>query len=203
MSGKIQALLERADPADSSCSVSLDERGFPDAGSAGAMFSRLKKDLLDLKKWNEHSTLTGFELFDENGSPGQTDTIFQNAFLRISLKGAIKYDWVRVIEIYESADEFVITVRPTYDPTVEKPDKTVTSHFFTAESTNNFCLSKHDKTVSLYVIGLDEKQNTSETKNPLETVRNMATVNIGNFFGIQEGEWTAFCKNFLSSGDSR
>jgi hypothetical protein len=108
----------------------------------------------------------------------------------------MKYDWVRVIDIYEEADEFIISVKPTYDPTAETIDKNVISHFFTDESTNNFCLLRKSDTIWFYVIGLGEKQNTSETKNALETVRNVA-VNLGSYLGIQKSEWEKFCRHFL------
>ncbi len=116
--------------------------------------------------------------------------------MRISLKGSGKYDWIRVIDIYEAADKFVVTVKPTYDPTQEKSDKTVISHFFTDDSTNNFCVLRKEKTIAFYVIGLGEKQNTNETKNTLETIRNVA-VNLGSYLGIQKVEWEKFCHHFL------
>lgn len=116
--------------------------------------------------------------------------------MRILLKGSGKYDWVKIISIDEATDEFIITVKPTFDPTADEPDKTVISHFFTDESTNNFCLSRNGGKISFYVIGLNEKQNTSETKNTLETVRNVA-VNAAAYVGIQEGEWEKFCHSFL------
>src|SRR6476469_1566783 len=47
--------------------------------------------------------------------------------------------------------------------TDKEPDKNVTSHFFTSDATNNFCLEKRDAVVSFYVIGLSEKTNTDET----------------------------------------
>ena len=91
----------------------------------------------------------------------------------------------------------VLTVQPTFDPTAKDADKNRTSHFFTSEATNNFCLEKQENKVNIYVIGLSEKPNTQDTGGILETIRNYATANLGHYFGIQEGEWTTFCKNFL------
>lgn len=105
---------------------------------------------------------------------------------------------MKVIDIFEKADEFVITVKPTFDPTDEKEDKHLTSHFFTEAATNNFCLSREFKTVKLYIIGLNEKQNTQETENTLETVRNLA-VNLSTYLGIQNGEWEKFAHHFLEA----
>ena len=97
-------------------------------------------------------------------------------------------------KVFDTPQEIVITVRPTYDPTAEDPGPKTTSHFFTAESTNNFSANIKGKTVNAYVIGLNEKQNTAETDSMLEAARNVAAANIGSYLGIQKGEWTTFCK---------
>ena len=122
---------------------------------------------------------------------------FRTAFLsefRSQVSG--KYDWIRVIDIFDAAEEFVITVKPTFDPTSEKPNESVISHFFTDEATNNFCVFKKGKTAALYVIGLNEKMNTTETANAVQTVRNVA-VNFATFIGTQKGEWEKFCRHFV------
>lgn len=114
------------------------------------------------------------------------------------MKGSGKYDWVRIVQIIDRKNALIITVKPTCDPTDEAIDKTRTSIFFTADASNNFCLQKEANIVSLYVIGLDEKQNVSETGNVLEIVRNVATAHLGSYLGIQKEEWKTFCKNMLS-----
>ena len=199
MSDRIQNLLRQASQEPNTSSVSFAKRSFSDEEQARAVFLEVKEKLLNLENWNKKAGLSSYELFDETGKVKTDKTLQIGAFNRISLKGSGKYDWVKIIDIYEDNDEFVITVKPTYDPTEDNPDKNVVSHFFTDEATNNFCLQNDDKSVALYVIGLNEKQNASETGNMIETVRNVAVANMGSYLGIQKSEWTTFCENFLSS----
>lgn len=194
MKFKTDSLLEQARSDENHSSVSSAEKTFADEAASAKVFSTLKAKLFDVREWNAHAMLSSFALFGENGHASQTEKITEGAFLRISLTGTLKYDWVRVTGIYEAADEFIITVKPTYDPTSD--DKTVVSHFFTDESTNNFCLARRAATVELWVIGLNEKFNSDETSGALETARN-AAVNLGSYLGIQRGEWEKFCHHFL------
>jgi hypothetical protein len=50
--------------------------------------------------------------------------------------------------------------------------------------------------VAFYVIGLNEKANSTETDGALETVRNIA-VNLATYLGMQKSEWEKFCHHFL------
>jgi len=202
MSDKIQNLLKQANfSATEDSSVSLAKRTFLSDAEAKEFFNQTKTKLLNLDEWNKNSTPSNYELFDENGSVSVTKTISIGKFIRIGVPGSGKYDWVRVIDIYDAPDEFVLTVQPTYNPTATPPDKTVTSHFFKDEATNNFCLQRDDTSVTLYVVGLNEKANVKEADNPLEAARNVATANLGYYLGLQKAMWTEFCKNFLEIGE--
>ena len=196
MSKNIKDLLNQAQLNEGESSISSAEKTFSDEAQAAQVFSILKTKILSIDEWNGHALLCEFGLFDENGESCQTKILAVGVFMRISMTGAGKYDWIKIINIRETADEFVITVKPTFDPTAEKLDKNIISHFFTDESTNNFCLLREAKTVSLSVIGLNEKQNTGETKNALETIRNVA-VNLGVYLGMQNTEWEKFCRHLL------
>lgn len=201
MSKNIKDLLKQTQLNEDESSISSAEKTFSDETGATQVFSILKTKILNIDEWNEHALLCEFGLFDENGESHQTNILSVGVFIRISMTGSGKYDWIKIINIRETADELVITVKPTFDPTAEKPDKNIISHFFTDESTNNFCLLRETKTVSLYVIGLNEKQNTSETKNALETIRNVA-VNLAAYLGMQKGEWEKFCHHLLEDAVS-
>ncbi len=199
---KIKTLAEQAEQQAHSSesgasSVTSASRACSNASEAENLFARLKQKLFHIEKWNAESGLSGFELFDENGNRRAEKAAAIGDFIRISLAGSGKYDWVKIIGIHEIPDETVITVKPTYNPTEKPPDKSAVSHFFTDDTTNNFCLGKDGDTVSFYVIGLNEKTNTDETENFVETIRNFAASNIGYYFGIQKGEWKLFCENFL------
>ena len=196
MKFKTDSLLEQSRRDEDHSSFASAEKTFADEPEAAKVFSSLKAKLSDVDEWNAHAMLSSFELFDENGQALTTKKMAVGALLRISLKGTMKYDWVRVVDIYEAADEFIVSVKPTYDPTGESGDQSVISHFFTDESTNNFCLVRKASSVTLYVIGLNEKMNTEETDGALEAVRN-AAVNLGSYLGVQRGEWEKFCHHFM------
>lgn len=196
MKYKTEELLGQARLDESHSSLSCAEKTFSDEAETARVFGKLKTKLSDIDEWNAHAMLSSFKIFDESGQPSATKKIAAGAFLQIALTGAMKYDWVRVTDIHEATDEFIITVRPTFDPTDEKRHQAVVSHFFTDESTNNFCLLKRGSRVGLYVIGLNEKMNSADTEGTLETVRN-AAVNLGSYLGLQRGEWEKFCHHFL------
>lgn len=200
MKRKTEELLERARRDESHSSLSSAEKVFSGEAEAARVFAALKTKLLNIEEWNAHAMLSSFRIFDESGQPRAVNDLAVGAFLQISLTGTMKYDWVRVVDIHEAAEEFIVTVRPTFDPTAENRDQSVVSHFFTDESTNNFCLLKSGAQVGLYVIGLNEKMNSRETDGTLETVRN-AAVNLGSYLGFQRGEWEKFCHHFLDEFD--
>jgi hypothetical protein len=196
MKFKTDDLLAQASRDENHSSISSAEKTFSDEAQSGRVFSDLKVKLANVDEWNAHSMLSSFKLFDERGQELQSNKIGVGVFMRISLTGTLKYDWVGVRDIHKAADEFIITVAPTFDPTDKTTDKSVTSHFFTNESNNNFCLLRKGHMVALYVIGLNEKMNTDETESTLEKVRN-AAVNAGSYFGLQSGEWEKFCHHFM------
>ncbi len=204
MNDKIQNLLAQAEAQartseTGESSITFASRAFSDATEAEDSFKHLKQKLFHIRSWNAESFMTSFELFDKDGKPNQRETAAVGDFMRLSLAGSGKDDWVKIIEITEKPDEAIVSVKPSYNPTENQPVKNATSHFFTDDSTNNFCLGKNRETVIFYVIGLNEKTNTSETENFIEIVRNVAVSNIGCYLGIQKSEWKIFCDNFLET----
>ena len=202
MSSRIQDLLEAAErqaerDAPEKSSVSHAARKFANPSDAEKNFNRLKEKLFRIESWNNESLATSFELFDGDGNTRRDQSAKVGDFMKTTLPGSGKDDWVKIIDIHEAPEEIVLTVKPSFDPTEKKADKTVTSHFFTDESTNNFCLQKAGPSLNFYVVGLSEKTNTEETQNFLETARNAATANLGRYLGIQKAQWKTFCENFL------
>ena len=178
-------------------SVNCGEREFENERDAAAYLADLKKRLVDIKKWNQHAGLSTYELFDQNGVPIERP-ITPGLFMRITLTGSGKPDWVKIEDVFESADEIVITVKPTYDPTEDPPQTGKTSHFFSSAATNNFCAFSEGSKVSLYVIGLNETLNSGHTSGLIETARNTMVANLGYYLGVQKAEWTNFCQSFLA-----
>ncbi|HXG86074.1 MAG TPA: hypothetical protein VNI84_18790 [Pyrinomonadaceae bacterium] len=202
MSSRIQDLLDKAaavtvSSEDKMSSISRAERQFGTEREAEKCFGELKGKLFRVERWNADSGLSSFELFDATGKSCERETAKVGDFIKITLAGSGKSDWVKIIDTDNAPDEIILTVQPSYNPTESAPDKSVISHFFTVESTNNFCLERKGATLNFYVIGLDEKSNTRDTNNIIETARNVATANLGHYLGIQKGEWTTFCENFL------
>ena len=200
-SGKTKILLARAErQRDSSTpensSVACSTRAFASVGAANKAFSRFHERLLHVEGWNAHSEILTFELFNRVGDAAGGKIVAVGDFIRTTLPGSGKDDWVKIVELDESPDEIVLIVQPSHDPTDADNDK-ATSHFFTSDSTNNFCLQKANSTVNFYVIGLNEQTNTTETGGVLETVRNYATANLGCLLGVQKTQWKTFCDNFL------
>lgn len=201
MYSKIQNLLEQAAAqAESSTaevsSVTNATRNCSSETEAKNVFQRLIQKLFNIEQWNAESNLSSFALFDENGFAKMEKIAAVGDFIRITLPGSGKNDWVKIVEIHDAADEIVLSVQPSSNPT-DKEDNSTTSHFFTNDSTNNFCLQKNGIKLNFYVIGLGEKSNTEDTSGIVETVRNFATANIGHFLGIQKAQWQNFCDNFV------
>jgi hypothetical protein len=208
MNKRIQRLLEEAEAQKHSSgtgesSITSASRAFPKTHDADDFFERLRPELFRVREWNEKSTLTSFELFDEKGDLSERQNAIVGDFIRLSMVGTGKNDWVKVIEIIDEAGEAILTIKPSYDPTENEADKNRTSHFFTSDSTNSFCLEKSNAVVSFYVIGLSEKTNTEETGSFVEKARNVAVSKIGPYFGIQKGEWKTFCASFLRLTDQK
>ena len=204
MSDQIEKLLKTANSTQEPVnSVTSARRDMADEDQARELFNSVCRNLLDINKWGEHSSPSDYALFDENGRDISDRPIGEGNFIRISIYGSGKYDWVQVSNIYRSDDEMVITVKPSYDPTAEPADSEAISHFFHSEARNNFCVQLDGKIVNFYVIGLNERQNTSETDSVVETVRNSAVANFGYYTGLQKAVWAEFCKNFLRTDEER
>lgn len=208
MNKKIPILLAEAErqsesPDAKKSSLAEAARQFTTASEAEANFGRLREKLFHVEKWNSDSGASSFELFDENGNKIKNERAAINNFIKITLPGTGKADWVKIIEIHDAPDEAVVTVQPTYNPIEKNPDKTVISHFFTNDSRNNFCLERDREALNFYVIGLSEMSNTEDTNNIIETARNFATANLGHYLGFQKAEWTIFCRNFLEIKETK
>lgn len=198
MNGKISDLIEQAKTdTEEKTSIASARRVFSDETEAKAAFKSFGEKLLRIELWNHESGISSFALFNETGDKSDDRPAKTGDFMCAELKGTGKADWLKIIQIHEAEDEMILTVQPTYDPTEKSPDKSVTSHFFTDDSTNNFCLQLNGAKINMYVIGLNEISNTADTNNLIESARNLATANLGHFLGVQKAEWTTFCENFL------
>ena len=199
----IESLLNAANSsADNDTSVNAVKRTFLEDNDCAAFFETTKANLCRIEEWNKNSSVTSYDLFDGSGRADVSGMISESKFIRIALYGSGKYDWVRVFKIVDEPDEFVIKVKPSFDPT-DGSDRSLVSHFFGPEAENNFCVQRIEKTVAFYVIGLNEKQNTKFTESLIETARNAAIANIGYYSGLQKSVWKDFAANFLRTDEEK
>ena len=200
---KIQNLLTQAArqndlPAPGDSSFASASRICETEAEAEELFERLEAKLFRIEQWDHESEISSFLLFGADGQAQPEKVAAVGDFIRITLPGSGKHDWVKIIKIHKSANETILTIQPSPDPTDKTTDSpNSTSHFFNSDSTNNFCLQRKGEKLNFYVIGLNEKTNTDETSSVIETVRNFATSNVGSYFGIQKTQWETFCRNFL------
>lgn len=200
----IEALLKAANSSpETDTSVNSAKRFFEDVGEAERFFREARSRLFRIDQWKQLSSATDYDLYRDDGTQANDEPISIGLFIRISLYGGGKYDWVRVTSITDEPEEVVITVKPSFDPTAPSDEQNSISHFFGPEATNNFCLQHHESTVSLYVIGLNEHTNTKFADGLIETARNMAVANVGYYSGLQKAIWKEFCSNFLRSPEER
>lgn len=178
-------------------SVCGAEREFDSETACKSAFEDAGRRLLDVDEWRKSSTPTSYALFDESGREISSRPIATGDFIRISVYGTGKYDWVRVDSIERPSDEIVLTVTASFDPTEQPPQKEVISHFFRPEATNNFCLRRTGRKLEMYVIGLGEHTNTEFADGIVEAARNVATANLGYYLGLQKSMWKEFCARFI------
>ena len=196
----IEGLIKAAKSStDNDSSINVAKKQFTEADDAIQLFRDVRRRMLLITEWRKNSSVTGYDLFDEDGELINSEPINVGHFIRLSLYGTGKYDWVRVIKITDEPEEFIITVKPSFDPIEAPRDPARISHFFRPEATNNFCLQIDDKTVAFYIIGLNEKTNTDFVDGLIESARNTGVANIGYYSGLQKAIWKEFCKKMLES----
>lgn len=203
-SNKIESLIEAANSSkEGDTSLNFAKRIFLDRSECDAFFEVTRSNLLDLAEWNRNSSATSYSLFDDAGRNIDSEPIAVGRFIRIGLYGSGKYDWVRVVEIFDEPNEFIMKVKPTHDPTEDPVDPASISHFFRPEAENNFCIQQNDKTIAFYVIGLNEKFNAKFTDGLIESARNTAVANIGYYTGLQKAVWKQFASNFIATDQEK
>lgn len=196
MSKTIEGLLEKANTSSDS-SVNSAKRTFRTESAAAAFFNEVAEKMFDIREWKKNSTPSSYEHFSADGKKVRGRAFEKGDFIRISIAGSGKYDWVELHKITRRPDEIILTVRPSYDPTGKVIETERISHFFHAKARNNFCLQLDGRSVSFYVIGLSERQNITRTSGVIEAVRNAAAANLGYYLGLQKGVWKEFSRNFL------
>src|SRR5688572_17713775 len=106
----IESLIKAANSStDNDSSINLAKKQFTEVDDAIKLFSDVRQRMLRITEWGKNSSVTGYDLFDEDGDLINSEPINVGHFIRLSLYGAGKYDWVRVIKVTDKPEEFIIT----------------------------------------------------------------------------------------------
>lgn len=178
---------------------------FASTGEAQTFFQQLKERLLHINHWHSHAGLLSadFVLTDKEGNEVER-TPQEGDHFRISvpapgIQSGHGYDWVRIEEITEVAEEVdectSIRVRPAQNPRGEKDD---VAHFYTDEATSNFIIKRKGNRVTAGVYGRNEKPNVEAAEGLLDKVRN-AFVGTGGVAAFSKLQWKALAKGLLKT----
>src|SRR5688500_5161630 len=104
----IESLIKAAkSTTDNDSSINVAKRHFTEIERAIKLFSDVRQRMFRIEEWRRNSSLSDYDLFDENGELINSEPINVGRFIRLSLYGAGKYDWVRVMKIVDEPEEFV------------------------------------------------------------------------------------------------
>src|SRR5437870_5028128 len=106
MNNKISLLLaeykrQSTSPSTKKSSLAYASRQFISASEAEQSFPHFKEKLFRTREWNSESGISSYELFDENGNTCPDKIAAVNDFIKITLPGSGKDDWVKIIEIFD------------------------------------------------------------------------------------------------------
>lgn len=168
-------------------------------------FRKLKDLVLSVNYWNYYAEGVGadFKLHDQHGNlkkrlPEKGD------FIRIDIPGpgnfeARGYDWVEITNMYEQQfmnsdiiEMLLIECRPSPVPGSEN---THTAHFYTADATSTFKISRGNDFVKLGVYGRNETPNMDA--NIADKARNLA-IAVGGMVGISKIQWKILAEALIS-----
>lgn len=179
---------------------------FSNAEQAKSFFSIAKKRLLNVNDWGKiaGALSAGFQLTDEKGKEINATPEKGNYFkINIPAPGIISgegFDWVKVEEVREEADEMsesiAMRVRPCSSPVNDNED---VAHFYTEEATSTFIVKREGEKVLAGVYGRNEKPNV-KTDNLLDKARN-ALVGTGAVSAFSKLQWKALVSGVLERKD--
>jgi hypothetical protein len=175
------------------------------AKEAQAFFKVVKSRLLDVINWYKLCGLGSatFALTDHLGNKVRR-LARQGDHLRIDIPALGSdagdgYDWVRVETIEnknnpaDDYEELSMRARPAKNP---KNNAEQTAHFFKADATSTFMVSREKNVVKAEIHGRNELPNVQqETK--LDSLRN-AVMALGAMLGFSKFQWKKLVKGLVS-----
>jgi hypothetical protein len=169
---------------------------------ARELYNRAKNRLLDINHWQQLAgkLLASFQLTDAQGHEVNR-TVQQGDYLKIDIPGPGSKsgegnDWVRVEAVEErfegDMESMGIRVRPTGNPGSETGD---TSHFYNADSTSNFTVTREGTRVTAGIYDRNIKPNT-QAHNTADKIRN-TVVGAGAMAVFSKIQWKQLAEGLL------
>lgn len=174
----------------------------PDRETATAFYSQVRARLLDVNNWKDRSGFLSaeFTLVDRDGkrsdAPPKPGDYFKIKLPPIPVG---EYDWVRIEKVEEHSEQdhdyTAIRVRPAEDPFLSGKG---IHHFYTADATSSFIVSRVGNLVTAEVHGRNEEANTETSSTLLAGIRNLAVAS-GALIGLSDFQWNKLVKGLLQS----
>ena len=184
-------------------------RCFDDENTAAREFLKLKARFLEIDKWQELAGKSSAEflLFDKDGSPVQRNPLAGD-FVRIDIPGpgnfeADGFDWVKITKISHQflnegeQENLLLECHPSPDPT--RPDNRNIAHFYNAESSSTFMISRAGTCLKAAVYGRNELPNFQHSELA-DKIRN-GFIAMGGILGLSKIEWQALTDGLVGRND--
>lgn len=169
-------------------------------------FQRACTRLLNPALWHELAGVASasFKLVSEN-NPDMQKFATLNDYIQIDIPGPGSsagdgFDWVKIEAIEKNTDtpadeSFGLKLRACANPDKKNGG---TAHFFTAEATSSFIISRNGNSITASYHGRNEIPNSTEVILA-DKIRN-SIVAAGAMMGFSELQWLALLKGFLQKG---
>lgn len=180
------------------------QKQYTDSEKTITQYAILKERFLSINQWKNYCG-EGFADFRLHDSLGNYVERFPKLgdFIRIDIPGpggfeAKGYDWVEIIEISENyinkneLENLLIICRPSTMRGNKKNNHIF--HFYSAEATSSFMISRTENSIKAAVYGRNESPNWNA--NFLDKIRNFS-IAIGGMFGISKIQWKRLSDQFL------
>ncbi len=173
---------------------------------AKSFFSTVKSRLQHVNGWHElaGNLSSTFQLVDKNGV--EVNRAAQKGdYFKIDIPGpgtgsGEGYDWVQIEELESTAtgdvDSFGLRVRPANDPKKNKED---IAHFYSAESTSSFTVTREGTKVTAAIYDRNTKPN-KETETFIDKVRD-AVVGAVGILSFSKIQWKALAEGLIKKQD--
>lgn len=177
---------------------------FDDTEKTIEQYAVLKQRFLSVNEWKSYcgENFADFRLHDSLGEYAERIPKVGD-YIRIDIPGpggfeAKGYDWVEIVEINnhhinkDELENLMIICRPSSIPGDEKNHHI--SHFYSAEATSTFMISRTKNSVKAAIYGRNESPNWNA--NFLDRIRNFS-VAVGGMIGISKIQWKKLSDQFL------